>query len=218
MPRGRGLLGVGRLPAPGHCPHYRVGRPPWPEAAGGVGGQPGACGKRAGRVLPHGERRGMLVRRGPRAHDGRGAGRRGARAGRGRGAGAWREHEAQPLVRPQLRVLQRGPAFGRRAGGRLHRGRAEPGRGNVAQALRLQQPGDEPADRGRGRGRARAARAVPGAVPHRGGEGPALDDDDGVQPAGWRVLLRERRASGARARRMGLRRRLRERLGRRERQ
>ena len=140
---------------------------------------------------------------------------RGARAGRRGRARPGHQHQALAAVRAQLRVLLRGPAARRRARCRARRGHAEPGRRRVAEALRRQQPGDRP-DAGQRRGRrAHAARDLPARVRAGGDPGAAVDGDVRLQPGQRRLRVAAPLAAhrGA-ARRVGLRRPGRLRLGR----
>ena len=79
----------------------------------------------AGHLLPPGGRQRLDLGPRPAATDGRGAGRRVPRDGRRGAARPRHQHQALPARRPQLRVLLRGPAARRRAGGRLGQRPAE---------------------------------------------------------------------------------------------
>ncbi len=124
-----------------------------------------------------------------------------------RAARSGREHQAVAAVRPQLRVLLRGPAAGGRAGRRDGRRHPEPGCRHLAQALRGEQPGDRPAAGQRRRRRAHAAGDLPAGLRAGGHAGPAVDGDVLLQQGQRRLRLAAPLAAhrGA-ARRVGLRR------------
>ena len=150
----------------------RTARPA--EAAGGRG--PCGGGRQcAGDLLPHGRGPRVVVRRGPGPPGGGGHRRRGPRPGCCRRARARHQHQADPPVRPQLRVPVRGPAGVRAPRSRAGRRRPEPGCRDVAQALRREQPGDGPAPGQRRGGRADPARDLPGRLRARGPHGAAVD-------------------------------------------
>ena len=156
---------------------------------------------------------------GPRAGrraSGAALGAGGARAGRRRGPRPRHQHQALAAVRAQLRVPLRGPARRRRARrGAGARRSQEPGRRRLAQALRRQQPGDRPAARQRRRRRAHAARDLPARLRARRRGGAAVDGDVRLQQGQRHLRVRAPLAAhrGA-ARRVGLRRARRLRLGR----
>ena len=185
---------------PARDPLHRDDRraPRRPPAAGGHG--PGRHRRRRpGHVLPHGLRAGVHL--GPGAGRGgrRGDRPRGSRPRRRRRARPGRERQAVAALRPQLRVLQRGPAPHRSDGGGLRPWPAgRRGRG-VPEAPGRQQPGVPPDDDRRGRRRAGAARARAGRLRARRARGAAVVGDVRLQPAQRHLRLRQRVAARRRA-------------------
>ncbi len=186
--------------------------------ATGQGRPRGPVREQPGDLLPDRVRAGLVVEHRPRTARGGGPRTRDAGGG-GRGAPRpGREHQAVPAVRPQLRVLLRGPVPRRRPGHRLRAGRAEPGRRHVPEALRGQQPGDRPGQGQRRRGRADPARDLPPGLRAGRHRGEALDGDVLLQPGQRHARLAGPVAADHGApRRVGLRGRRRLRLGRRAR-
>ena len=84
----------------------------WPQRraqAGRGGGPSGAEPQRAGYLLSHGCHCGLQLGPRPGRGSGQSHGRGSCRAGSRRTAGAGPQHQAQPPLRPRLRVLLRGP-------------------------------------------------------------------------------------------------------------
>ena len=202
-------------------PHAPAARPPGdphggrtargsPDPADGVHG----VRRELGDLLPD-----RLVQRrdlGPRPppRDGPGARSRGDRARRRHRARTRRQHEALAAVRSELRVLLGGPVSRRRARGQLDR--RDPGRGRrrVPEAPGGEQPGDAPDVGERGGRRADPARALPPGL--RGGRQDVIpvDRDVLLQPDQRHLRVRAPRAAdGHPARRVGVRRPRRLRLG-----
>jgi len=151
-------LGTGDPPAghPGHGDHQRSGRcRPRRQPGTPTAGDRAARPDLAGRVLRHGA--GPRLRATGR-HRSQGSGQR--RPGR-----AGPEPAADTHQRPRVRILRRGP-LPERADRREHRpGHPEPGRDRRGQALRGQQPGEQPLRRQRSRGPTHTARDLPTALP-----------------------------------------------------
>ena len=126
-----------------------------------------------------------------------------------------RQHQALAAVRPQLRVLLRGPDRLGRAGRRDRERHPVEGRGHVAQALRGQQPGERPdAASAPTSTRARCARSTC-AASSGSSRRAAVDRDVLLQPDQRRLRLGGPVAADRRAaRRVGLRRARRVGLGR----
>ena len=136
----------------------------WPQRraqAGRGGGPSGAEPQRAGYLLSHGCHRGLQL--GPRSWRGSGQshGRGSRRAGSRRTAGAGPQHQAQPPLRPRLRVLLRGPLPCGQDGRRLCAGHPIQRHRRLPQALRRQQPGAAPHGVGLRAGRTHPAGDLP---------------------------------------------------------
>ena len=105
-----------------------------------------------------------------------------------------REHRPRPAQRPQLRVLRRGPVPRRPDRRRGDQGHPEPARHRDGQALRAEQPGDQPHDGLLRRRRADDARDLPAGVRGGGQAGPRRLGHVLLQP-------HQRRSTPARTRR-----------------
>ena len=145
----------------GHPGHYPVGRPQRRAQAGRCSRPSGSEPQCACHLLPHlGHRCQQL---GPRA--GRGCGRSHGRGSRGTGrvgaAGPRPEHQAQPPVRPQLRVFLGGPLPFRQDGCGLRPRHPEKRHCRLPQALCSEQSGAAPHGLGFHRGRAHPAGNLP---------------------------------------------------------
>ena len=141
--------------------HYLVR---WAERraqAGRGGGPSGAEPQRAGYLLSHGCHRGLQLGPRPGRGSGQGYGRGSRRAGSRRTAGAGPQHQAQPSLRPRLRVLLRGPLPCGQNGSRLCAGHPERRHRRLPQALRRQQPGAAPHGVGLRAGRTHPAGDLP---------------------------------------------------------
>ena len=166
-------------------------------------------------MLPGAGDGGGHVGPGARGADGRRHRERGPRAGRGRGAGAGAQHQEEPALRPKLRVLLGGPPA---CGHTRHESRARRavnGGRLVHQALCRELAGVQALWQRQRGGRAHPARDLPARLRDGGARRQAADGDERLRDAERRLLQRQPPPPARHpARRVGLRRRGGDGLGR----
>ena len=169
----------------------------------------------AGHLLPDRLHRGQHLGSGARRRDGRGARQGSSRSRRERAAWPGHEHQTQPAVRTQLRVLFRGSDRRRPHGRRSDPRHPKQRHLRMPEAFRGQQPGIAPPGQQLRCGRAHHARTVPDRFRNRRARSSSDDHHDLLQRDQRRLRPRKQAsAAGDPARRMGLRRHGRLRLGR----
>ena len=159
----------------------------------------------AGHLLPDRGNRGQLLGSGARRGNGQGAGQGSARSRRERAARPGHEHQAQPVVRTQLRVLFRGSDRRRPHGRRSDPRHPKQRHLRMPEAFRGQQPGIAPPGQQLRCGRAHHARTVPDRFRNRRARSSSDDHHDLLQRDQRRLRPRKQAsAAGDPARRMGL--------------